>query len=135
MSFPDLNPMREYTAAVQSDRPVFLYHRDRWEGDWLPRGAFLSDMAFWLGVGSRSISWDAFIKFVRNKLGGGHFDPDDRKRWHESFEAMIKETSVGGEQWMNVKMQVLAQALQFAVDSCGLITLLRTEPLAGDLIT
>jgi hypothetical protein len=126
LSFPDLDPMRGYTSKVKELRPVFLYHRDRWEGGWLPRSAFLEDMAFWIGTDSKSVSWEAFIRFVRNKMGGGHYDPDDRKRWHDALESMIKETKVGGDRWIDVKMQVLAAALAFTVESCGVIALIES---------
>jgi hypothetical protein len=65
LSLPDLDPLRAYTEAVKNDRPVFIYHRDRWEGNWLAPTAFLGDMAFWL-AGEHEVSWEAFIKFVRN---------------------------------------------------------------------
>ena len=88
LSMPDLDPLRAYTEAIKQDKPVFIYHRDRWEGDWVPLSAFLGDMAFWVG-GEREVSWEAFVKFVRNKLGGGHFDPEianggsfSSMRWH-----------------------------------------------------
>jgi hypothetical protein len=45
-------------------------------------------MAFWVG-GEREVSWEALVKFVRNKLGGGHSTPTiasggsfSSMRWH-----------------------------------------------------
>jgi hypothetical protein len=116
--------MRAYTERVIEDKPVFLYHRDRWEGDWLPLSVFLGGMAFWVG-GERQVSWEAFLKFVRNKLGGGHFDPDERKRWQLELNAMARETTIGGEAWIDVKMLTLVRALLFAAESCGLLALAR----------
>lgn len=58
-----------------------------------------------------------------HKLGGGHFDPDDRKRWQKELNALATETQVGGEQWLDVKMLTLARALRFAVESCGFVSL------------
>jgi hypothetical protein len=81
-------------------------------------------MAFWVS-GEQKVSWEAFLKFVRNKLGGGHFDPDERKRWQRQLDAMARETRIGGEAWLDVKMLVLARALLFAADSCGLAALAR----------
>jgi hypothetical protein len=85
-------------------------------------------MAFWL-AGEWEVSWEAFIKFVRNKLGGGHFDPDDRKRWHVQLDSMIRETEISGEAWIDVKMLALSRALLFAAESCGLLDVAR-EPIA-----
>ena len=124
LSMPDLDPRRAYTEAIKEDQPIFIYHRDRWDGDWLPLSAFLGDMAFWVG-GKREVSWEAFLKFVRNKLGGGHFDPDDRKRWQVQLDAMARETQVGSEAWLDVKMLALVRALLFAAEGCGLLALAR----------
>jgi hypothetical protein len=125
LSLPDLNPMRSYTEAVLEDQPVFLYHRDRWEGDWLALSAFLGDMAFWVGDLQRQVSWEAFIKFVRNKLGGGHFDPDERRRWQVQLDVMFRATEIDGEAWIDVKMLVLVRALLVTAESCGLEALAR----------
>lgn len=32
-------------------------------------------------VGQKTVSREGFVKFVRNKLGVGHFDPKDRTKW------------------------------------------------------
>lgn len=104
------------------DKPIFYFSYDRWEGNWLPPSAFLDDATFWLGNAQRDVSWAAFIRFVRNKLGGGHFDPDDRKRWQEELHALATETSVAEEEWLNVKMLALARGLCFAVESCGFVS-------------
>ncbi len=110
------------------DEPVFYYHRDVWEGDWLALSAFRGDLAFWV-AGERRISWEGFVKFVRNKLGGGHFDPEDRKRWQVQLDSMIRETEVNGEAWIDVKMLALVQALMLSAESCGLLALAQ-YPLA-----
>jgi hypothetical protein len=123
VSLPDLHPLRAYSELARESNPVFMYQADHWEGNWLAPSNFLNDMAFWL-AGHREVSWVAFIKFVRNKLGGGgHFDPEDRKRWQQQLNTMIRESSVGGQEWMNVKMLALVRALVFTAESCGLVAL------------
>jgi hypothetical protein len=123
VSLPDLHPLRAYSELARESNPVFMYHADHWEGNWLAPSNFLNDMAFWL-AGHREVSWVAFIKFVRNKVGGGgHFDPEDRKRWQQQLNTMIRESSVGGQEWMNVKMLALVRALVFTAESCGLVAL------------
>lgn len=128
LSLPDLDPRRALTDAMLQDEPVFYYHRDVWEGDWLALSAFRGDLAFWV-AGERRISWEGFVKFVRNKLGGGHFDPEDRKRWQVQLDSMIRETEVNGEAWIDVKMLALVQALMLSAESCGLLALAQ-YPLA-----
>jgi hypothetical protein len=123
ISLPDMHPLRHWSEVARQDNPVFMYHRDGWEGQWLAPSVFLNDMAFWLAE-HREVSWIAFIKFVRNKLGGGgHFDPEDRKRWQHELHLMARETTIGGEEWMNVKMFALVRALAAAAESCGLVEL------------
>jgi len=125
ISLPDLSPLRESHREITKDKPTFLFTLDRWEGDWLAPSAFLTDSTFWLGQAQRDVSWVAFIAFVRNKLGAGHFDPDDRKRWQKELKDLATETRVGAEQWLNVKMLSLAKALRFSVESCGFVSLAR----------
>lgn len=68
LSLPDLDPHRALTQAMLEDQPSFFYQRDTWGGNWLTLSAFLGDMAFWV-AGDRPVSWEAFVKFIRNKLG------------------------------------------------------------------
>jgi hypothetical protein len=48
MSLPDLHPLRAYSELARESNPVFMYHEDRWEGNWLAPSLFLNDLAFWL---------------------------------------------------------------------------------------
>lgn len=122
LSLPDLNPMRAYRKAVTDLEPSFHYSSDRWEGKWLPPSAFLDEPTFWLPEAKRDVSWAALVKFIRNKLGGGHYDPEDRKRWQEELNALATETKVSGEDWLDVRMMALARALRLAAESCGYVT-------------
>lgn len=79
-------------------------------------------MCFISGTGY-SVSWAAFIKFVRNKLGGGHFDPDDRQRWQRDLNELATKTDIDGEPWLEAKMLNLVRALIVAADGCGFKTL------------
>jgi hypothetical protein len=126
ISLPDMHPLRHFSEVARQSNPVFMYHQDRWEGQWLAPSRFLNDMAFWLAE-HREVPWIAFIKFVRNKLGGGgHFDPEDRKRWQRDLQLMARETKIAGEEWMNVKMFALVRALAATAESCGLAELSRS---------
>ncbi len=87
----------------------------------------MNDATLWLGRTQREVSWAAFVAFVRNKLGGGHFDPDDRKRWQEELAALTTETKVDGEEWLGVKMLTLARALRFGVESSGFMSLTKFD--------
>lgn len=124
LSLPDLDALRSETEKIASGRaeaPPFYYPQERWEGNWLPLSGFLGDMAFWVG-GDHLVSWEAFVKFVRHKLGGGHWDPDERARWQRELQAMDEAS---GEAWINAKMFALVRSLIFTVESCGLVALAR----------
>jgi hypothetical protein len=110
---------------VLEDEPVLYFRRETWEGDWLSMSAFLEDMALWVGAVQRAVSWEAFFKFVRNKLGGGHYDPDDRSRWQRELNDLLTAVRIDGESWLHVKMLSLVAALRFSAESCGLVTLAR----------
>src|SRR5574341_299828 len=82
---------RGYHAVIQKDRPVYAQSvhigtRSNFGFKWVPLEHFLEDMAF--VTQGHAVSHGAFISFVRNKLGGGHFDERDRKKWQKKLAAL-----------------------------------------------
>jgi hypothetical protein len=55
---------------------------------WVTRDKFSRDVIMII-KGTR-IQVGSFIKFVRNKLGGGHFDTADRKKWQKELAVMTE---------------------------------------------
>ncbi|RPI23058.1 MAG: hypothetical protein EHM61_20660, partial [Acidobacteria bacterium] len=52
---------------------------------WLPLSMFRNELAF--HVEGHSVSHESFVKLVRHKLGGAHFDSVDRKKWQQDLKA------------------------------------------------
>lgn len=86
---------RQYHDIVLKDNPVImlpsLFGKHSLLGfSWKPLSVFAKDTAFI--IKGQSISIEAFIKFVRNKLGGGHFDAHERKKWQRDIVEMTDYT-------------------------------------------
>ena len=67
-----------------------------------------------------SVSHRSFVKLVRHKLGGAHFDIDDRKKWQRDLKAYSDRIRLLGSQAINYQMKSLIEAVLEAIDGCGI---------------
>jgi hypothetical protein len=80
---------------------------------WVSRTDWLASTAFHTrGV---SVSRGAFIKFVRNKLGPGHFDEEDRKRWQRDLLETASALNLLNQDALTFQMKALVHEAMLAV--------------------
>jgi hypothetical protein len=127
LSFPDLRRAQTLAARIDEDKPALWWPETEHDSDWVPLTTFRDDLACWLGERDHVVTWGAFVKFVRNKLGGGHFDPDDRQRWQSELNELARKTEVEGEPFLVATMLTLVRSLIMAADGSGFVALARDE--------
>lgn len=125
LSFPDLRRSETLAARIDEDKPALWSPQTEHSGDWVPLSTFRDDLACWLGQSDYLVTWSAFIKFVRNKLGGGHYDPEDRQRWQRELNELARRTEIDGEPWLAATMLTLVRSLILSADGSGLVGLAR----------
>ena len=125
--FPDLRRGQALDALLEEHAPALWRPDTEHTGDWVPLSAFRDDVACWLGGSGTIVTWAAFIKFVRNKLGGGHYDPDDRRAWQRQLAELARQEKVGSEAWLAETLMTLVRSLIIAADGSGVVTLAREE--------
>lgn len=125
LSFPDLRRSEALAARIDEEKPALWWPQNEHDGDWVSLSTFRDDLACWLGDIGQAVTWAAFVRFVRNKLGGGHFDPDDRTRWQRELNELARQTKVAGEPWLFLAMRTLVRSLIMAADGSGLSALAR----------
>jgi hypothetical protein len=114
---------RRYHEVVQKDKPAYaqpihIGKRSILGFKWVPLKQFLNDTAF--VVEGHVIMHHAFIKFVRNKLGGGHFDEVDRKKWQKTLAVL--PVYLGNDRAMNFHMRQVLHSVLDSIEGC------RVEP-------
>lgn len=119
---------RGYHAVIQEDRPVYAQSvhigtRSIFGFKWIPLNHFLDDMAF--VTQGHAVSHGAFISFVRNKLGGGHFDDRDRKKWQKELAAL--QVVVCDAKAINFHMKELLRSVLESVEGCRIESQLRNQ--------
>ena len=72
------------------------------------------------------ISTEAFVKFVRNKLGAGHFDETDRTRWQQDLKEISDTIRIGGNQALYFQMKAIANSVLNSVAATRIEPLLST---------
>jgi len=117
---------RGYHAVIQKDRPVYAQSvhigtSSIFGFKWVPLQHFLEDMAF--VTQGHAVSHGAFISFVRNKLGGGHFDEFDRKKWQKELAAL--PVNVYDAKAINFHMKELLRSVLESVEGCRIESQLR----------
>jgi hypothetical protein len=125
LSFPDLRRSQALAERIEEDKPALWSPQSEHAGDWVSLSTFRDDLACWLGQSDYVVTWSAFVKFVRNKLGGGHYDPDDRQRWQHELNELARQTNVGGEPWLAATMLALVRSLILSADGSGFAALAR----------
>lgn len=113
---------RQYLDAVLADGPVFAQHGTGSGGpmgfEWKTLAQFRGEPAF--HVEGHAVSHEALIKFVRNKLGGGHFDELDRTKWQQDLLALARAIQLNGQPAINHQMLALLRGIVEAVEGCGI---------------
>lgn len=82
---------RAFHEAILEDSPVIQLSMHLGMGsllghEWVPVGKFGEGLAVTLN--GYAVRIEPLVKFVRNKLGGGHFDERERKKWQRDLVAM-----------------------------------------------
>jgi hypothetical protein len=110
---------RNYHNVIAGHKPVFaqpihIGSRSFLGFKWVSLNQFLGDLAFI--TGGYSVSHEAFIKFVRHKLGGAHFDEADRTRWQR--ELAVLPVFVADSKALNFHMKEIVRSVVEAVEGC-----------------
>jgi hypothetical protein len=118
---------RGYHEAVQKDKPAYaqpvhIGRRSILGFKWVPLNQFLNDTAF--VVEGHVVTHDAFIKFVRSKLGGGHFDEVDRRKWQKTLAVL--PVYLGSDRAMNFHMKQVLHSVLDSIEGCGVEPQIRT---------
>ena len=87
---------------------------------WVSLSDFRDEVAF--HVQGHTVSHRDFVKMVRNKLGGGHFDILERKQWQMNLKTYSDAIRLGGHEALNLQMKMLVEVLLQTVESCGIET-------------
>jgi hypothetical protein len=119
---------RRYMDVVLDDRPTLqmtgvLGPESAFGFEWEPVEQWRSNPAF--HTNGHAVSHEAFIRFVRNKLGGGHFDEHDRTRWQRDLIGFTEGLRVMGQDALLYQLRAIADAVLLGVAAS------RVEALAG----
>ncbi len=112
-----------YLDTVLAYEPVFQMAGDlgpdsAFGFQWRPLSAWRKDPAF--HTNGYPVSYEAFIKFVRNKLGPGHLDEEGRTRWQMELLGLTSGLRVMGQDALIYQMRALAEIVLLAVADCRL---------------
>jgi len=104
---------RNYHNVVAENAPLLMLpmtlgKRSALDFRWVSIRDFAADTAFI--VNAHRVSVEALVKFVRHKLGGGHFDEHERARWQRDVVAMT-DYARNDKNFMNHHMRELAIAV------------------------
>ena len=106
-------------AAPDVDSPAF---------GWMTLDRWRNHAAFRVGNPEHSVSREAFVKFVRNKLGWGHFDEDDRAAWQVRLLNQAGGFDIAGMDALVFQMQALVREVTLALSAS------RVEPALRQLL-
>lgn len=85
---------------------------------WKPLAMFREDIAF--QVEGHTVTHESFVKLVRHKLGGTHFDKADRRKWQRDLKAYSDQMRLGEVDAICYQMKMLIKAVIQAVEGCGI---------------
>jgi hypothetical protein len=111
---------RAYVAVVLQDGP--LIHMPGARGPDAPMGFEWATLDRWrteaaFHVQGLPVSREAFIKFVRNKLGSGHFDEAERKKWQRDLLAVTEGLRVLDQEALVFQMGALVSEVSLALSA------------------
>jgi hypothetical protein len=114
---------KAYTHKVLKLKPVFYQLGTHGMGgmlgyEWMPLSRFGNQTAF--SVEQHSISHQSFVRFVRHKLGGSHFDAEDRQKWQKDLKAQSDVIRLMGSTAIEYQMKCLLDVIMQAVECCGI---------------
>jgi len=78
-------------------------------------------------VGQKTVSREGFVKFVRNKLGVGHFDPEDRTKWQNDLLQEAGGLAIEGMDGLVFQMHAVIREVTL------MVTVSRLEPMVRRL--
>ncbi len=91
--------------------------------DWRTLEEWRTEPVFTLG--KQAVSREMFVKFVRNKLGPGHFDEEDRSKWQRDLEAVAGAIRMSDQDSFAYQMHGLVRELILGVAASRLEPLIR----------
>jgi len=118
---------KQYLEAVLQDSPLIHVQGEVGPSaalgfQWVSLSDWRSEAAF--HVRGAAVSREAFVKFVRNKLGPGHFDEEDRKRWQRELLEVTSRLRIMEHDAFSFQMRGLVKEVLLAV------SIARAEALA-----
>lgn len=110
-----------YWTTVKADEPL-LQVRGAFRG---PFGSTWRTLDEWaqealVALGEYDITAEQFVKVVRNKLGGAHFDERDRSRWQRDLPRLIEQVRIAGMDILSFQMKEVIGALLQSVEVTGM---------------
>jgi hypothetical protein len=122
---------RRYTEALLSLSPELhvvggLGPDGPFGFEWVDVPTWRSEPAF--HVRGVPVTRDQFVKFVRNKLGGGHFDETNRTQWQRDLLAVTEGLKLLDQEALAFQMKAITTELALAVDVSRLRTVLSSLP-------
>lgn len=105
---------RAYLDVVQQDKPTFqvagaLGSDSMFGLQWRPLSEWRHEPVF--HTNGRPVSHEAFIKFVRNKLGAGHFDETERTKWQRELLELSAGLQLMGQDTLVYQMREIVEAV------------------------
>ena len=76
-------------------------------------------------LGKQAVSREMFVKFVRNKLGPGHFDEEDRSKWQRDLKAVAGAIRMSDQNSFAYQMHGLVRELILGVAASRLEPIIR----------
>jgi len=107
-------------AAPDVDSPKF---------GWLTLAHWQDHAAFRVGNPEHAVSREALVKFVRNKLGWGHFDEEDRTAWQVRLLKQAGGFDIAGMDALVFQMHALVREVTLA------LSVSRVEPAVRQFVT
>lgn len=95
---------------------------------WMTLSEWSGHTAFRVGNPAHSVSREAFVKFVRNKLGWGHFDERDRTAWQARLLLQAGVMDLAGMDALVFQMHALVREIALA------LSVSRIEPALRQLL-
>ena len=119
-----------YEAAVLQSGAVAMIQGSR--GPESPMGFSWTPLEEWrqqpmFHAQGEPISAERFVKFVRNKLGGAHFDEEDRAQWQRQLLEVVGGLRLGGEPALEFQMRNAVEQVLLAASTSRLTTLTGAE--------
>ena len=112
---------KKFDAVANKLKPMFSargsYGSDSIMGyKWIDLNEYITDSA--ITVNGKEVTNGGLLRLVRNKLGGGHYDEEDRKKWQKELKTISDSIHIAGQNAMNFQIYRLLKGVLEAVDAC-----------------